>query len=56
MSGKDVIKTCELGCVLVTGGAGFVGKNFVQTLLDKGYKVRSLDVKPTPIKHKNLRV
>ncbi|OUR92013.1 steroid delta-isomerase [Gammaproteobacteria bacterium 42_54_T18] len=56
MSQVDITKTCELGNVLVTGGAGFVGQNFVKTLLDRGYKVRSLDLVETPIKHKNLKV
>ncbi len=56
MSQTDITKTGELGHVLVTGGAGFVGQNFVKTLLDRGCKVRSLDLVESPIKHKNLKV
>ena len=44
----------NLGAVLVTGGSGFVGGNFVQTLLDQGYKVTSFDIAPSDLKHKNL--
>lgn len=53
---NKVSESNELGVVLITGGAGFVGKNFVQTMLDKGCKVRSLDRVATPLKHKNLRI
>ena len=44
----------DLGTVLVTGGSGFVGKNFVQTLLDRGYKVTSFDIAPSDLEHVNL--
>ena len=46
----------DLGTVLVTGGSGFVGKNFVQTLLDRGLHVRSFDLVPTDLEHENLTV
>ena len=50
-------KTIEdLGTVLVTGGSGFVGKNFVNTLLDKGYKVKSFDLVESDVKHDNLEI
>jgi len=46
----------DLGTVLVTGGSGFVGKNFVQTLLDRGLRVKSFDLVPTTLEHENLTV
>ncbi len=53
----DFSKTdSNLGHVLVTGGSGFVGRNFVKTLLDKGFKVRSFDLAPSDIEHENLEV
>ncbi len=52
MSEKE--NSTNLGCVLVTGGGGFVGHNFVQTLLDNGNKVKSFDIVPCKIEHENL--
>ncbi|AEF35056.1 MULTISPECIES: 3-beta-hydroxysteroid dehydrogenase [Mycolicibacter] len=45
----DPSLTTELGRVLVTGGSGFVGTNFVKTLLDQGYQVRSFDRASSPL-------
>lgn len=52
MSEKE--PTESLGCVLITGGGGFVGHNFVQTMLDNGNKVKSFDIVPCKIEHENL--
>lgn len=40
--------------VLVTGGAGFIGKHLIRGLLDAGYKVRSLDLRKPDINHSSL--
>lgn len=44
----------QLGRVLVTGGAGFVGQNLANTLLALGCQVRVLDLAPCPIEHPQL--
>lgn len=48
------VDTRDLGTVLVTGGSGFVGGNFVKTLLDNGNKVKSFDLVPSKLQHENL--
>jgi 3beta-hydroxy-delta5-steroid dehydrogenase/steroid delta-isomerase len=45
----DPSLTTQLGRVLVTGGSGFVGANFVTTLLESGHEVRSFDRAPSPL-------
>ena len=45
----DSSKTTDLGRVMVTGGSGFVGGNFVSELLKRGLKVRSFDRVPSPL-------
>ncbi len=40
--------------ILVTGGSGFIATPLVEHLLEKGYKVKVLDLKEPKIKHKNL--
>lgn len=41
--GYENIKFVQDSVFLVTGGAGFIGSNLCEVLLDKGYKVRCLD-------------
>jgi len=40
--------------VLITGGSGFIASHLVNHLLEKGHKVKVLDLKEPHINHKNL--
>lgn len=40
--------------VFITGGSGFIGSYLVSHMLEKGHKVKVLDVREPKIKHKNL--
>ena len=42
MGYRDVVFP-EESVFLVTGGAGFIGSNLCEAILDKGYEVRCLD-------------
>lgn len=41
--------------ILVTGGAGFIGKSLCRKLLEEGHEVLSLDIVESPIKHRNFK-
>src|SRR5262245_8550553 len=42
--------------ILLTGGAGFFGSLIKQELLDRGFKVVSIDLENDDAKHKNLAI
>ncbi len=49
---NNIVK--ELGHCLVTGGAGFLGRNIAKSLLEKGLKVTVLDRVAVDYEHENL--
>ena len=43
MTGSTTRRLIEDTCILVTGGAGFIGSNLIEVLLEKKNKVVCLD-------------
>jgi UDP-glucose 4-epimerase len=43
------MKNTQINKVLVTGSAGTVGNYLVQKLLESGYEVKGVDIRPTPV-------